>query len=77
MKMPTLTLAARSYDVGEGRIIRQSVRMSKMSPERRGHRVDRAKTQLARSARNTDAPGATAAAKQAATILLSQGIETI
>jgi hypothetical protein len=77
MKMPTLTLGTRSYDVGEGRVIRQAVRMSKMSPERRGHRIDRAKTVLARSARDTDAPGAMAAEKRAAAILLSQGIDTI
>jgi hypothetical protein len=75
--MPTLTLGKRSYDVGEGRLIRQAVRMFKMSPELRSYRVDRAKTQLARSARDTDAPGATAAAKQAAAILLSQGIKEI
>jgi hypothetical protein len=48
-----------------------------MSPERRTHRVDQAKTQLARSARDTDAPGAIAAAKQAAAVILSQGIKEI
>jgi hypothetical protein len=51
--------------------------MFKMSPERRTHLVDRAKTQLARSARDTDAPGANAAGKQAAAIIMSQGIKEI
>jgi hypothetical protein len=75
--MPTLTLGKRSYDASEKRVIRQADRMFKMSPERRTYCVDRAKTELARSARDTGAPGATAAAKQAAAVILSQGIKEI
>jgi hypothetical protein len=77
MEMPTLTLGKRSYDASENRVMRQAVRMFKMSPERRQHRVDRAKTLLARSARETEVAGATSAGKQAAAILLSQGVEKI
>ena len=75
--MPTLTLGKRSYEASENRVIRQAIRMFKISPERRKHRVERAKTQLARAARDKDAPGTIAAAKQAAAVLLSQGIEEI
>jgi len=71
--MPTLILGTRSYEVSEHRVRRQSERMFKMSAEQRNHRLDRAKTQLARSAREADSDGAAAAAKQAAAILLSQG----
>jgi hypothetical protein len=51
--------------------------MFKMNAEQRNHRLDRAKTQLARSARDSDSDGAAAAAKKAAAILLSQGIKEI
>jgi hypothetical protein len=73
--MATLTVGTRSYEVSEHRVRRQSERMFKMNAERRNHRLDRAKTQLARSARDGDSAGATAAAKRAAAILLSQGIK--
>ena len=75
--MPTLSVGTRSYEVSEHRVRRQSERMFKMSAEQRNHRLDRAKTQLARSARDADSDGAAAAAKQAAAILLSQGINEI
>ena len=75
--MPTLTLGTRSYEVSDDRVRRQSERMFKMNAEQRNHRLDRAKTQLARSARETDSDGAAAAAKEAAAILLSQGIKEI
>jgi hypothetical protein len=75
--MPTLTLGTRSYEVSEHRMRRQSERMFKMNAERRNHRLDRAKTLLARSAREADSDGAAAAAKEAAAILLSQGIKDI
>ena len=75
--MPTLSVGTRSYEMSEHRVRRQSERMFKMSAEQRNHRLDRAKTQLARSARDADSDGAAAAAKQAAAILLSQGINEI
>ena len=75
--MPTLILGTRTYEVSEHRVRRQSERMFKMSAERRNHRLDRAKTQLARSAREADSEGAAAAAKEAAAILLSQGVKEI
>jgi hypothetical protein len=51
--------------------------MFKMSPERRKQRVEEAKAQLVRSARGSQSAGALAAAKDAAAILLSQGIKEI
>jgi hypothetical protein len=75
--MPTLTVGTRSYTVSEPRVTRQAVRMFKMSPERRDHRVDAAKTQLARSAQGSKSEGVVAAEKQAAAILLSQGVKDI
>lgn len=75
--MPMLSVGTRSYQVSEHRVRRQSERMFKMNAERRNHRLDRAKTQLARSAREADSDGAAAAAKEAAAILLSQGINAI
>jgi hypothetical protein len=51
--------------------------MFKMSPERRKHRVETAKTQLVRSAQGSQSEGVLAAEKQAAAILLSQGVKEI
>lgn len=75
--MPTLTVGKRSYEVSEHRVTRQSERMFKMNAEQKNQRIDRAKTQLARWARDVDTDGAAAAAKEAAAILLSQGIKEI
>jgi hypothetical protein len=75
--MPTLTIGKRTYEVSEPRVTRQANRMFKMSPERRNHRVDMAKTQLARLAQESQAPSIAAAEKQAAAILLSQGVAEI
>ena len=75
--MPTLTVGPRSYEVSEHQVRRESERMFKMSAERRNHRLDHAKTQLARSARDEDSDGAAAVAKKAAAVILSQGIKEI
>jgi hypothetical protein len=75
--MGTRSYEAHSYEVSEYRVRRQSERMFKMSAERRNHRLDGAKTQLTRSARVGDSAGATSPAKEAAAIMLSQGIKEI
>jgi hypothetical protein len=75
--MPTLTIGTRSYTVSDPRVTRQAVRMFKMSPEQRNHRVAAAKTQLVRSAQGSQSAGLLAAEKEAASILLSQGISEI
>jgi hypothetical protein len=51
--------------------------MFKMKPERRNHRVEAAKTQLVRAAQGSQSAGVLAAEKQAAAILLSQGVKEI
>jgi hypothetical protein len=75
--MPTLTVGKRSYEVSDPRVTRQAERMFKMSPERRKHRIEGAKTQLARSAQGSQSDGVLAAEKRAAAILLSQGVKEI
>ncbi len=75
--MPALTVGTRSYAASASRIARQAVRMFKMSPERRKHRIEAAKTQLVRSAQGSQSAGTLAAEKEAAAILLSQGIQEI
>jgi hypothetical protein len=75
--MPTLTVGKRSYEVSDPRVTRQAERMFKMSPERRQHRIDGAKTQLVRSAKGSQSEGLLGAEKQAAAILLSQGVTEI
>jgi hypothetical protein len=51
--------------------------MFKMSPERRQYRIEAAKTQLVRAAQGSQSEGVVAAEKQAAAILLSQGVKEI
>ena len=75
--MPALTVGKRSYLVSDPRVTRQAERMFKMSPERRNHRVERAKTQLVRAAQGSQSEGVLAAEKKAAAILLCQGITEI
>ena len=75
--MSVLTVGTRSYEVSEHRVRRQAERMFKMTAGQRNHRLDSAKTRLARSARDEESAGATAASKEAASILLSQGIKEI
>jgi hypothetical protein len=75
--MPTLTIGTRAYRVGNARVVRAADRMFKLSPERRAHRLERAKTALARAA---DAKGSTEelpATKAAVAIILSQGVTNI
>ena len=75
--MPTLTVGKRSYQLSDPRVTRQAERMFKMSRERRNHRVEAAKTQLVRAAQGSQSEGVPAAEKQAAAILLSQGVKEI
>jgi len=51
--------------------------MFKMSPERRQHHIEAAKTQMVCSAQGSQSEGVPAAEKQAAAILLSQGVTEI
>lgn len=75
--MATLKIGTRSYTASDRRITRQAVRMFKMIPEQRDHRIEAAKTQLVRSAQGSQSAGVLAAERQAAAIILSQGIKEI
>jgi hypothetical protein len=74
--MPTLTIGTRTYTVSQERVIRAAERLHKFDEARRVHSIDRAKTQLSRAAGASENSSADAA-KQAAAILLSQGITEI
>jgi CO/xanthine dehydrogenase Mo-binding subunit len=74
--MPTLTIGTRTYTVSHERVIRAAERLRKLSEARRAHSVDKAKTQLARAAASSDSSSGNAA-KQAAAVLLSQGVSEI
>jgi hypothetical protein len=75
--MPVLSIGTRTYEVSRSHVARLADRWFKMSPERRDHRVEAAKTQLAKTARDKETPHAAKAANHAAAVLLSQGISEI
>jgi hypothetical protein len=75
----TLKIGTRLFEIGNNQVAREADRMHKLSPERRAHRLGRAKTQLARAggtkAIESAEPGG--AVKQAAAIILSAGVTEI
>jgi hypothetical protein len=90
--MPTLKTANGTIEVGNGRIVRQAERMGKLSEPRRAHRLEKAKALLAKTTeagagakpakggkgkKKAAKQGASPAAKQAAAILLAQGIAEV
>ena len=76
--MSTLKIGTRTFEASTARVVRQAERMFKLSPARRAHRLEKAKTDLARigDAKGKDLEGLPAA-KRAAAIILSQGINEI
>lgn len=48
--MPTLKIGTQIFEASNGRVVREADRMFKLSPERRAHRLEKAKTELARAA---------------------------
>jgi hypothetical protein len=76
--MPTLKIGTRTFEASTARVVRQAERMFKLSQARRAHRLEKAKTDLARigDAKGKDAEGLPAA-KRAAAIIVSQGINEI
>jgi hypothetical protein len=77
--MPMLKIGTRSFAVDDAAVAREADRMFKLSVERRSHRFERAKTQLARAGGTKEIergePGG--AVKQAVAIILSQGVTEI
>jgi hypothetical protein len=76
--MPTLTIGTRTYTVSRERVVRAAERLRKLGEVRRAQSIDKAKTQLARAAAAGSSENSSGnAAKQAAAMLLSQGITEI
>jgi hypothetical protein len=79
--LPTLKIGTRTYNykASNGLVVREADRMFKLSPQHRAHRLETAKTQLARAAaaksgKNHAPP---VSAMRAAAIILSQNITEI
>jgi hypothetical protein len=77
--MSTLKIGTRTFEASDARVVREAERMFKLSPERRAHRLEKAKTDLARAAgakggKDIEALPTT---KRAAAIILSQGVNEI
>jgi hypothetical protein len=72
--MLTLKIGTRSFEVSRSPL-REAERMFKLSPVRRAHRLERAKTQLARAGGQKGIGGLErgGAARNAVAIILSQG----
>jgi hypothetical protein len=75
----TLKIGTRSFAISNTQVAREADRMNKLSQQRRAHRFERAKTQLARAggtkAIESAEPGG--AVRQAAAIILSTGVTEI
>jgi hypothetical protein len=75
--MPMLRIGTRAFHAESGRVANEAERMFRLSPERRRHRLETAKTKLVRAIDATENGDASAAASAAAAIILSQGIDAI
>jgi hypothetical protein len=77
--MPMLKIGTRSFEVSASHVALEAERMFKLSPVRRAHRLERAKSQLARAggAKGIEGVERGGAARNAAAIILSQGINEI
>jgi hypothetical protein len=77
--MLTLKIGTRSFEVSRSHVAREAERMFKLSPVRRAHRLERAKTQLARAGGPKGIEGLERAgvARNAVAIIRSQGISEI
>jgi hypothetical protein len=77
--MLTLKIGTRSFEIGNDQVAREADRMSKLSSERRTHRLERAKTQLARAGgtKAIESAEPKGAVRQAAAIILSAGVAEI
>ncbi len=75
--MPTLKIGTRTFEASNARVVRQAERMWKLSPERRAHRLEKAKTDLAKAGGKKGDIAALPTTKRAVAIILSQGISEI
>jgi hypothetical protein len=77
--MLTLKIGTRSFEVSRSHVALEAERMFKLSSVRRAHRLDRAKTQLARAggAKGDEGLERGSGVRKAVAIILSQGITEI
>jgi hypothetical protein len=77
--MLTLKIGTRSFKVSPSHVTREAERMFKLSSARRADRLERAKSQLARTggAKGIEGLERGGAARNAVAIILSQGITEI
>ncbi len=76
--MPELKIGTRTLTASNARVVRQAERMWKLSPERRAHRLEKAKTDLANAGSKKGGDiAALPTTKRAVAIILSQGISEI
>lgn len=75
--MPMLQIGTRTFHADAERVASEAERMFRMSPERRRHRLEAAKTKLARAIAAERGSESSAAARAAAATILSQGIVAI
>jgi hypothetical protein len=82
--MPTLKTGNGSIEVSSARVVRQAERMGKLSQPRRAHRLEKAKAALAAGAGGKGGKGKggkgkeiSPSARQAAAIVLSQGVNEV
>lgn len=75
----TLRIGTRSFAVNARRVAREAERMFKLPAAQRAHRLDGAKTRLARAgaAEGIEGREEEGAVQQAAAIILSQGVREI
>ncbi|MDB5395187.1 MAG: hypothetical protein JWM91_2693 [Rhodospirillales bacterium] len=77
--MLTLKIGTRSFSISETQVAHEADRMFKLSPERRAHRLERAKSQLAGAGgtKAIESAEPRGTVKQAAAIILSAGVKEI
>jgi hypothetical protein len=79
MSMPALRIGTRSFEASQSHVVCEAERMFKLSPDRRAHRLERAKSELARAGgeKGIESLKQGGAVKKATAIILSQGIREI
>jgi hypothetical protein len=77
--MPALRIGTRSFEVSESHVACEAERMFKLSSDRRAHRLERAKSALARAGgeKGIESSKQGGAVKKATAIILSQGNKEI
>jgi len=77
--MPALKIGTRLFEVSKSHVVCEAERMFKLSSDRRAHRLERAKSELARAGgkKGIESLKQGGAVKKATAIILSQGIKEI